>query len=99
MLQIDSHYDNIKQAAASSKAAKCEAAGKVKAAKIYPPQPLRRLRRPAAVVATHLLSSQPTGSSERKSPGSSDNAYEPDSGGTGVLCCTSTVSPATPSSP
>lgn len=99
MLQIHSHYDSFKQAAASSKAAKCEATKKVKAAKTYPPQPLRRSRRPAAIVAAHLLSSQPAGTPERKSPGSSDNAYEPESGGTGVFCCTSTVCPATPSSP
>ena len=99
VLQIHSHYDNFKQAAASSKATRCEAAKKVKAAKIYPPQPLRRSRRPAAIVAAYSLSIQPAGTPERKSPGSSDKAYEPDSGATGVFCCTSTVCPATPSSP
>ena len=99
MLQIDSFYDECKQAVQLSKAAKYETAKKAKAAKTYPPQLLRRSTRPAAISAAQLLSSQPAGSLEEKSPVSSDNAYSPDSGGTGVLSCTSMVGLATPSFP
>lgn len=99
MLQLESHYDSFREAAEVSKAAKGQAVKEPKAAKSDPPQPLRRSRRPAAIEAAKLLSTQPTGTPERESPNHSDNAYEPDSGGTGMLRCASPVSPATPSSP